>query len=270
MIRRKMTALDNGNLTDNPQIKNISRFRHWHPEIEFVYVRKGKLLLEHGNELVPIKAGQMFMISNNVPHTYMDCDVDSDLHMLKISMDKKWVSHEKGLTLTLFEQSFLIERVDDKIRNIYEAIMEADAGPYTELLVVSKIYELFVYLQEDGTDTVVPMASHVIGERNVVYQIDEFLKSNLKQDVSLEMLAEHLGLSKNYCSKVIKEKTTLNYSEYLNHIRVKEAENLLTQTDMGILDICFMAGFKSVQSFNRNFRQFLGVSPREYRKIYVV
>ena len=80
------------------------------------------------------------------------------------------------------------------------------------------------------------------------------------------MVADYLGFSTAYCSKYIKKKTNLNFLDYVNSIRLREAEELLQTSEMCITDIAYTTGFKSIQCFNRIFKKHRGVTPSQYKK----
>ena len=99
-----------------------------------------------------------------------------------------------------------------------------------------------------------------------IYKMQQFVEENRLKDLTLTMVADHMGFSTAYCSKYIKKKTNLNFLEYVNSIRLREAEEMLQTSDMGITDISYAAGFKSIQCFNRTFKKHRGMTPTEYRK----
>jgi len=266
--RRRMIALDYGNLTDSPAIKSICRVRHWHSEVEFLYVKAGSLLLEHGEELITINEGEIFIISDNIPHTYVEIKQESELLIVKVNMDKLWRYQESLADFERDKSSILLVNASEEIRYHFEEMIEADYGAYTDLFVTAKAYELFAGVQSGKILGVEKKEAKSIESSNIVFQIRDFLIKNLTEELTLDALADHLGLSKNHCSRIIKEKTTLSFTEYLNHLRIKEAESLLADTDKAIFEICYESGFNSIQSFNRNFKKYASISPSQYRKIY--
>jgi transcriptional regulator GlxA family with amidase domain len=60
--------------------------------------------------------------------------------------------------------------------------------------------------------------------------------------------------------------TGVPFIEYVNGVRVKEAERLLKKTNMSIIEIAEAVGFKSTTHFGRTFKGTLGISPIEYRR----
>ena len=54
--------------------------------------------------------------------------------------------------------------------------------------------------------------------------------------------------------------------EYINKVRIQTACEILKKTDESIADIAYKCGFTTNSTFNRNFRQLMGMSPAEWRK----
>lgn len=92
------------------------------------------------------------------------------------------------------------------------------------------------------------------------------LETRYSQDLSLGYLADLLNMSSAYLSVYIKEKTGANFSEHLNSIRVRKAQELLVSTDKNINDISAEVGYSNFTSFNRMFKKQTGMTPGEYRK----
>ena len=57
----------------------------------------------------------------------------------------------------------------------------------------------------------------------------------------------------------------MSYIEYLNKIRINEAQKLLTKTNKRITEIAIETGFNSLTNFGRVFKQISGCSPRQYK-----
>ena len=69
-----------------------------------------------------------------------------------------------------------------------------------------------------------------------------------------------------YISKFFKKNIGISFNEYVNRRRVSEACYLLKTTDKSVLEIGMECGYDSLRSFNRNFRLYLNMSPREFQK----
>lgn len=88
-------------------------------------------------------------------------------------------------------------------------------------------------------------------------------------DLSLQDLAEELGIPRNHLSYVINEYAKTNFYDLVNTYRVEEAKRLLINTSketLNILDIAFESGFNSKSTFNYVFKKYTGKTPSEYRE----
>jgi AraC-like DNA-binding protein len=99
--------------------------------------------------------------------------------------------------------------------------------------------------------------------------VTDYIKNNLTaDDLSQSAMAEIAGISKDYFSRIFKNVTGMNYSKWLNMIRLEKATGLLTQNDLTLTEIAMMSGFQSIPSFNRVFRDEKGMAPGEYRSLF--
>lgn len=96
-----------------------------------------------------------------------------------------------------------------------------------------------------------------------------YIIENCEQELTLESVADYIGFSSCYFSRIFKQATGYNFVEYLTLQRVKRAQILLSDSNLAITDISYQAGFKSISTFNRVFKQYRDCSPREYRKYYL-
>ncbi len=96
-----------------------------------------------------------------------------------------------------------------------------------------------------------------------------YIIDNCEHELTLESAAAQAGFSTCYFSRIFKQFTNYNFVEYLALQRIKKARLLLSDPDKSITEISYQAGFKSISTFNRVFRQYRGCSPSEYRKYYL-
>jgi two-component system response regulator YesN len=103
--------------------------------------------------------------------------------------------------------------------------------------------------------------------RAVIRRAREYLERfYADQETSLETMAEHLGLTAAYLSRLFKTETGRNYSEELAALRIEKAKELLTHTNLRSFEVGARVGYANPQYFATAFKKATGVSPSEYRE----
>ena len=93
-----------------------------------------------------------------------------------------------------------------------------------------------------------------------------YIASHYSDPLTLEQVSKLSGFSPTYFSRKFKDFAGISFTNYLNHIRLREAAILLRGTQQTISDISQSCGFTSPNYFGDVFRLAYGISPREYRR----
>lgn len=96
-------------------------------------------------------------------------------------------------------------------------------------------------------------------------QIIQFVDRNFKKSISLEDLANIAGFSAPYLSRIFKDEFGMNFSSYIHSLRIREAKNLLRQSDLSIKEISYELGFSDSNYFARVFKKTTGISASQYQ-----
>lgn len=95
----------------------------------------------------------------------------------------------------------------------------------------------------------------------------EYTKEHYQdQNLSLQEVADAVGISRTYFSKAFKEMTGEKYWDYLSEYRIQKAKELLESTNLGQAEISEMVGYGSEFHFSRKFKELVGVSPNRFRR----
>ena len=101
-----------------------------------------------------------------------------------------------------------------------------------------------------------------------IITVTDYIRNNLTaDDLSQGAMAEMAGISKDYFSRIFRSVTGVNYSKWLNMVRMEKATELLADKQMTLTEIAMYSGFQSISSFNRVFHAEKGMSPGEYRAL---
>ena len=93
-----------------------------------------------------------------------------------------------------------------------------------------------------------------------------YVQENFREHLTLEDVAQFLGYSYSYISKLFKQGLGMSFSDFLAEYRVSYARALLGEGENNISQIALMSGFGSIRNFNRVFLQVTGETPRVYQR----
>jgi AraC-like DNA-binding protein/ligand-binding sensor protein len=144
----------------------------------------------------------------------------------------------------IFRLEFKIMKRIMSINNLYELITEV-------LNVLNRI----IYCTFANAD---------IENRNLIFKAMNYIRKNYN-NISLKDVASEVGLTPTYFSKLFKKETGKTYTEYLNLVRVEASKDWLKK-DLSLAMICKKVGFKNQSYFSRIFKEYEGVSPRNWKQ----
>jgi transcriptional regulator GlxA family with amidase domain len=110
-----------------------------------------------------------------------------------------------------------------------------------------------------GTEALPPHTSALV-KRALAY-----LHQNYARPLARWEIAEAVGVSEDYLSRVFSRELGLSPWDYLNRYRIQRAKELLRSTNDSIRSIAHQVGFKDQAYFSRVFRKQAGSSPNEFR-----
>ncbi len=111
-----------------------------------------------------------------------------------------------------------------------------------------------------GMDSLPPQTSALV-KRAVAY-----LHQNYARPLSRWEIAEAIGVSEDYLSRVFSRELGLSPWDYLNRYRVNRAKELLSRTDVNIRSVAHQVGFRDQAYFSRVFHKLTGKSPNTFRE----
>lgn len=101
-------------------------------------------------------------------------------------------------------------------------------------------------------------------------EITDYINANYdKYDLSLEGIGDKFQLPSYYLSRFFKEHSDFTFTDFVTKLRMDRAKILLSNTDIPIKDIVAKIGYTDLTNFMRRFKQIEGITPGQYRKLYL-
>ena len=95
----------------------------------------------------------------------------------------------------------------------------------------------------------------------------DYIKTNYREKITLDDVANYAYLSKSYLSKIFKEEMDCTLTAYINKVRVEKSKQLLLDERISLADIAGQVGFEDQSYFTKVFKKVTGISPGKFKRI---
>ncbi len=244
---------------------------HMHPWHELYYLLEGERRYFINGQIYTVHEGDIIII----PHTTLH-------HTTAIS------SRQHTRYLLEFDDAFIHENIQEKLKSCFtthhitltheqrksfehvlqkiDAEQQADSE-FKDVLFHAYLNELLVMLiRIFKTDTPTATKPKTATEQ-LIETATNFIGRNLHNTITLTQIADNYHLSHSYFSRIFKSYTGFGFNEYLTHLRIQKATQLLLSSNMPISEISFQCGFSDSNYFSTVFKKEVGLSPIKYRML---
>lgn len=104
------------------------------------------------------------------------------------------------------------------------------------------------------------------GMSGLLLRIEKDICENYMQDISLKSLSEKYYISRPYLGQIFRKQFGVCFKDYLNRVRLENAERLLLETNEKIYNIAAMVGYHNSDYFINKFLQARGLTPARFRR----
>ena len=264
-------------------VRKHSRFvefpEHRHNYVEIMYVVQGSITHRIGDKELTLNKGDVLMLNQYVAHSikragYEDIGINfialPEFFSVPLSMlQEKNVLAE--FIVGVFQQKnpvphYLLFRLqnDHQIENLMENMIDSMLHEHINESVVNQYSMGLVFLYLLNHLEELSHNSSMDYKETIVQAVLEYIDSDCR-NANLTKIAEDTHQSVTVLSKLIKQRTGLNFQEHLQQKRFDMAVGLLLNTDLSVEDIALDVGYENQSYFFKQFKNRYGVTPRRYR-----
>lgn len=131
----------------------------------------------------------------------------------------------------------------------------------TSIDAISKLHEQMVL---DYTRKMSLVKKSSIISKPIILCMD-YIYNHMNCRITVDELAEYVGLSPSYLSRLFKKELNISISDYICEMKIEKAQHLLKYSDYSLIDIANHLAFSSQSHFIQTFRKLVGVTPKKYR-----
>lgn len=254
---------------------------HFHPgcELYFIHKGEGQILLDdrfyslYPGCLVVINSLRLHYITPQSPSSFVRTVIHflpSWLHRttpLPAKIDRL-ISGTDSLIMPLSqEEQARFRKETVRINDIYRKHRTVDAF-YEAELQTRLLYILFELLRWAENKPAVTAESTAAGHKNSVLaeRMIRFIAGRVYKEFNLALLQQEFHFSLDHLTHYFKENTGVSPVRFWRICRIKEAKRLLLHTSLPVKEIAARLNFGTSQYFSQTFKQWVGLSPREFRR----
>lgn len=258
---------------------------HWHTQIEILFisleaekdvslsvtVNQTEYTLYRGDILF-IWPGELHEILPNESNYFYGIQIAPSLINNRSEFAVKYNMFCREHLLTYKENSTVCQQILTSFLDIVHHSESSD--PYRNIQMLIGVYQFFISFSQyiDMLPFASAASSKSLNQETVqkIHAACSYIYSNCTRTLTLDSISRYTGFSTCYFSRTFKQVTGYSLTEYITIQRIRYAQQLLSDTTLSITEIAFQAGFKSIPTFNRVFKQFEGYTPSEFKELYSV
>ena len=236
------------------------------PELQLIYVIEGSVYLEVSGKEITGREGDLLVL-NMCQSKFVYSNTNQNLCLiLSISAD-----YLRGLgdvyTEVRIDNHIGRDRLKDTTRDLLLGVYKLNMDKAGEGKTLAKINKLLLELIKNYRN----IDEYIFGmeeKRSYLYNIQDIIASGEIQNLKLKYLSNKLHLSQSYISKIFNEVVGVQFTEYVQQLKLYYSCMYIVQTTKTLEEIAGLVGFESTKSLNRIFGKYLDVKPSEYRNKY--
>lgn len=254
---------------------------HGHSFLEFTYVDRGVIEHTFANTTEILKQGDYFIVDYGTKHGYKSAD-GNDISVINLLFYPDFIDRTL-LRKDNFERvvnSYLVRFKYRMLDRSPDGIRFFDDGGRVRSIVDSIINEFTTretgYLEciRCQLAQILIMTMRKISKQeaesepsDVIKLITDDVKRNYSGRLTLSEYAKRYNYSLSHISKKFTDEMGMGFTQYLQRIRIEQACRLLEEGRLSVGEISGDVGYDNVKFFNRVFKNSLGVTPREFKKM---
>ena len=252
------------NMKDLPVIfhKNIIcefkkfNFINWHENIEIIRIVNGEGVILCGEKSIAVKKNDVVIINANNPHGFIGND---NMEYNCLIIDRKYALKNGIDTNKIFFNDFI--HSDNFVLKLFDEIYKIMNDTPELIDIGATVLPLLCYLYHNFSKKKTPSEKHT---DETIKNAINYMLINFNNDLSLESIAENVGVSKYHFIRKFKKTTGHTPMQYLNIQRCEIAKSLLKE-NYTIKQVAELTGFYNASYFSKVFYSLTGILPSDYK-----
>jgi AraC-like DNA-binding protein len=249
---------------------------HWHSAIEIIMPLKYEYHVRLLKESYRLREGDILIIPSCEPHNITVPPAAGNGKRIILLFEPALLYALPGLSESvsvMYSPNHLNDERTPEVHGIVQSILLAiyseslRADALKEPAIYAKLIDLCVAMTRycgSQRETLPYNRQKNIAKLNAVF---EYINEHVSDELTLEGIAGIAHFSKYHFERIFKKYTNISFHQYLKYLRVEKAAVLLLNPRLAITQAAQDAGFESIATFNRAFKEIKNCTPSEYNKL---
>ncbi|QVY66154.1 AraC family transcriptional regulator [Polaribacter sp. Q13] len=250
---------------------------HFHNEYEINLITNFKGKRTVGDSVEEIEGVDLVLLGPELKHFWKSCKTISNASVITIQFQEHFL-HSKIMSYSvskdikkLLELSKLglsfSNPTKDQISNLLFSL--ENNNTFKSFLTFLEMLHTLSISKDIKLLSSPPSANYnQKRESRRISLVMDHIQNHYQEEIKLTKIAEIVSMSESAFSHYFKKRTGQSFTQYLQEYRLGVVTKLLTETNMSINEICYLAGFNSLSNFNRVFKRKHKISPKEFKSNY--
>ncbi|WP_343306827.1 AraC family transcriptional regulator [Chitinophaga niabensis] len=256
---------------------------HFHHGYEVILIVKSAGHVYVGNKVMNYHEGEIFMFGPGLVHCWSSDNLTTSADDVAQATVVQFTADFMGKD---FFETVELRKIKELLQESVYGLKFRNTSPslhplffqfqpnqqMKNLILLLQILEELCQRRKDGAILItddVRKIHYKESDSKKLASIFNYVFENYHHEVDIRTAASLACMSEAAFCRYFKRNTHKTFSQFVNEIRISHATRLLMGKENNITDICYTCGFDNVSYFNRQFKILQGITPREYRKVFI-
>lgn len=280
-----------------PNVRKVGHIRYrsgWSSEYchkwdVLIFVTSGKFIYSFENQKkITLTAGMHLIIPADTPYT-ASVGEDCDFYYLHFRFQNPLSEANEAEVLTALKEDLKAQKDaknqeysslprehlyiaetawhGDRIKSLHYRISRCaefrqGSSPLDRMRLLNAFSKVLISLASTTGEKLLD-AKHL---SPTLIKITRYIEENYTSPISLQGIATHFSLSKQYVMRLFREQFGMTVTHYINEVKLRKSLDLLTFASLSISEVAYAVGFSSLYYYDRIFKKTYALTPSEYQK----
>lgn len=247
---------------------NVNEVAHWHDNVEIIQILSNKSNFLVDGNVIEANEGDIIVVKEQSIHRSTAEFGTFGFRLMQFSY-KILFDMNKSVgdiqTYIPYEEIKKVPNLEKTLNDLF-AITDTEGKEthvgenlFYQFVMMAVYTALLRHFPEKESQA--PVKS----ERKEFYRIVEYINSNFKNDINIQLISKILYISRSRLTKLFAKYSGTGINEYITSLRIKSANNMLAKGH-GVTEAAIDSGFQSIRTFNNAYKEYMGITPSEYQK----